>query len=470
MVRANPVAAVIAVAAIVADEAATAVAIVAATVVDEDKTVHPITKSKHQIGMFGTFDVWNFGDLLFPLIAEKELTERMGEVKIRPFSYYAKLKPGWPYDTTSLTELPEKANTLAGALIGGGHIIRFDKRIAPGYFPPNPSVHHPTGYWLTPALTALQQGIPVIWNAPGVFEKKLFPGWASPILEFVLKNSSYISVRDEESKTILSRYVEDEKIKLVPDTAFGISRLINQENPSDAYERLQSLLNLQKPYIVLQATESINPFLHRIIADGKKFQDFQLLVLPISPVLGDNVNAIQSKAPNLICLKERIDPLLVAELISHAEGVVGHSLHLSITALSFGVPVFRSTSSTGKYKPLSRFKTVYNISRESKDPDWYLSKLGRVKPPTEIITNNKNLVAHWDTIAEIILQGKIGTDSEISHVKQTSSSLLEGKQIPQFNKFSYNIQKIIYNNFLLKKIDSFLRRTRSLTRRFIGKE
>ena len=31
-----------------------------------------------EVGMCGTFDVANYGDLLFPLIAESELTERLG--------------------------------------------------------------------------------------------------------------------------------------------------------------------------------------------------------------------------------------------------------------------------------------------------------------------------------------------------------------------------------------------------------
>jgi lipopolysaccharide transport system ATP-binding protein len=34
-----------------------------------------------QIGICGTFDVANYGDLLFPLIAESELTERLGALR-----------------------------------------------------------------------------------------------------------------------------------------------------------------------------------------------------------------------------------------------------------------------------------------------------------------------------------------------------------------------------------------------------
>lgn len=54
-------------------------------------------EAEWQIGLFGTFDVQNYGDLLFPLIAQAELTERLGPGKLLPFSYHAKTPPAWPY-------------------------------------------------------------------------------------------------------------------------------------------------------------------------------------------------------------------------------------------------------------------------------------------------------------------------------------------------------------------------------------
>jgi lipopolysaccharide transport system ATP-binding protein len=65
-----------------------------------------------------------------------------------------------------VAELPEIIHRLDGLLIGGGFLVRFDKWIAPEYFPPVPGIHHPTRYWLTPALLALQHNVPLVWNAP----------------------------------------------------------------------------------------------------------------------------------------------------------------------------------------------------------------------------------------------------------------------------------------------------------------
>ncbi len=80
-----------------------------------------------QIAIFGTFDVENYGDLLFPILAEAALSTRLGAVKLHKFSYHEKSASDWPYTVTSLTELPELACQLDAILIGGGFLIRFDK-------------------------------------------------------------------------------------------------------------------------------------------------------------------------------------------------------------------------------------------------------------------------------------------------------------------------------------------------------
>src|SRR6266568_469960 len=94
-----------------------------------------------EIGICGTFDAANFGDLLFPLIAESELSARLGAVRLHRFSYECRKPPEWPYEVVSVTALPQAIHGLDGLLIGGGFLIRFDKEVAPGYLPPSPEIH-----------------------------------------------------------------------------------------------------------------------------------------------------------------------------------------------------------------------------------------------------------------------------------------------------------------------------------------
>src|SRR4051812_41564171 len=103
----------------------------------------PINGEK-QIGICGTFDLENFGDLLFPLLAEEALTRRLGPIRLRRFSYRRMTVPSWMYDVEPASALPEAIHELDAMLIGGGFLIRFDKDVAPAYQPDLPAIHHPT--------------------------------------------------------------------------------------------------------------------------------------------------------------------------------------------------------------------------------------------------------------------------------------------------------------------------------------
>jgi len=379
-----------------------------------------------QIALFGTFDVENYGDLLFPIIAEAELAERLGTVKLHRFSYNAKTATDWPYPVTSVAELPEMACSLDGVLIGGGSIIRFDKVIAPDYGPPTPNIHHPTGYWLTPALIALQHGIPLIWNAPGMHGDNI-PFWADPLMELVLANSRYIAVRDQSSQAVLARFVNKSRIAVLPDTAFGISGLIDERRPSVELSRLREVAGLTDPYIIIQAISGLEPFLRLIKNHSQQFRDFRFLVLPIGPVLGDDEAIIGDELPGFVRLPVWPHPLLLAELISQATAVVGHSYHLAVTGLAFGVPVFTSADlSFWKYTALSDFETIFPLPKATEiNPQWFITRLGKTRPSAAAFTALDQLARHWDHIAAILCEGPIATQPALNRFWQSLPNLLE---------------------------------------------
>src|SRR5215475_4534181 len=120
------------------------------------------------IALCGTFDVRNFGDLVFPLIARHELQRRLGAVDVRPYCYGAKSASEWPFETRSNLDFQADLAHLGGVLLGGGDLIHCIKDIARYYVPRSERLHHPTSLWLTPALMAITEGLPVAWNAPGV--------------------------------------------------------------------------------------------------------------------------------------------------------------------------------------------------------------------------------------------------------------------------------------------------------------
>ena len=390
---------------------------------------HSWTKERRwQVAITGTFDVENYGDLLFPIIAEAELTERLGAVELHRFSYNAKRSSAWPYAVTSVSDLPEIASQLDGLLVGGGSLIRFDKIIADGYGPPTAAIHHPTGYWLTPALIALEHGMPLIWNSPGMHGDNI-PAWADPLMELALASSRYISVRDAMSQAVLARFVNRARVAVMPDTGFGISRLIDSQRPSEELRRLRETAGLSAPYVIIQATGGLEPLLRAIRNHPPRFRDRRFLVLPIGPVLGDH-EAVIGDLPGVVHLNAWPRPLLLAELISQAAAVVGHSYHLAVTALAFGVPAFCSADlSFWKYTALSDFETLYAIPQDAEiDPQWFAERLGKSSPSPKAYAALDRLTQHWDRVAEAIREGTIAVQPALDRFWQSLPNLLEARE------------------------------------------
>jgi len=378
------------------------------------------------IGIFGTFDVENYGDLLFPILAEAELSKRLGAVQLHRFSYNAKSPAEWPYAVTSVSDLPELAEQLDGVLIGGGFIIRFDKVVAHGYFPPTADIHHPTGYWLSPALIAQQHGVPVIWNAPGMHCNDI-PEWSTPLLKLALEHSQCVRVRDEPTRESLGALSPNTDIQVLPDTAFNLPNLIDEQYPSAAFAKLRQTFGLDVPYIVIQSIHVVEPFLQLFEQHPEALAGYRLLVMPIGPVLGDHHMVVTARIPDAITLPFWPEPLLLAEILGNAQAVIGHSYHLSISALVFGVPVFSTADlSTGKYTALAEMGQMHALPKaEELTVQWFTSRIGKKPPSASLSAAKVELGAYWDQVAKIIVQGKTSAHRTLNRFWQHLPTLLE---------------------------------------------
>src|SRR5207253_5746895 len=126
----------------------------------------------------------------------------------------------------------------------------------------------------------------------------------------------------------------------------------------------------------------VEPFLRLFEQYPQAFEHYQFLALPIGPVLGDHPSIVTRHLPHAISLPEWPEPLLLAEILSRAEAVIGHSYHLAISALAFGVPVFCSADlSAGKYTALADFESLHALPDvETIDAQWFLDRAGKTRP------------------------------------------------------------------------------------------
>ena len=370
------------------------------------------------IGIVGTFDVQNFGDLLFPLLAERELRERLGDVTVTAYSHGEMARPDWPFAVRPLARLGQDLDEqgLDVVIVGGGHLVRFDKNVAPGYGSTSPAVHHPTGYWLTPTLVAGAAGVPVAWNALGASPDT--PAWARPLVAAALQVASYVSVRDEPSARELRAVASSVDVEVVPDTAFGVTRLLGAE-PKDDLSGIVS-----PPYVVVQATPNLRVHAQRIAAAAEPLQEagITLVELAVSPALGDRGGKLGIGRPLL--LEPWAQPLLLTEVIGRAEAVIAFSLHLSIAAVVQGVPVYRPATALGeKYELLEQFANVHTWDCTAKP--LVFGDLGRHAPGAEVEAVEARLGQHWDAIASLVDAPRRPRYAQLSALLAELTGLLE---------------------------------------------
>src|SRR5947208_15695820 len=126
-----------------------------------------------KIAVFGTFDIGNYGDLLFPYVLKKKIADLAPDVEIDLYSYRRKTANDWLYDVKPVERFAEDAVQAGTVVIGGGHLVHFQKRMAPGYRPTDSSTPHPLGFWWLPAVYAKTLGLPVL--AHGISVDKSLP-------------------------------------------------------------------------------------------------------------------------------------------------------------------------------------------------------------------------------------------------------------------------------------------------------
>jgi lipopolysaccharide transport system ATP-binding protein len=354
------------------------------------------------VGIVGTFDVENYGDLLFPLIARAMLERRLGPVDMVAFSPNARSAAAWPYDVRTVLDLPEVLPSLSALLIGGGQIIRFDR----GYnVPTDPRVRTPIDYWLTPALLGTLAGKPVIWNAIGAWTGSPPAPWYHDTLRAVFSASHLVGLRDEASREHLAAIAPQAHLSLVPDTAFSLARLWPLAEESVGFVAWRQSLGIHGPYVVVQADTRIGPSRPAIDALVAGLGVETAVLLPVCRCHGDSSDGLPPLPCRHTARSDWPAPVLLGEIIGRSTAVVASSLHACITAIAYGVPVVRVPSfnvADRKFALLDGFAGVADIDRAAA----VAAVLGRGRgrgPEPRAVEHAARLERYWDEVAARVL-------------------------------------------------------------------
>ena len=286
--------------------------------------------------LFGTFDVANYGDLLFPLLAQRRLgTTGVTVVPVSPTSgdagYSDAARPISCVDVADQNGVP-----VDGILIGGGNIIHARKSGLYEEFGVAPTAY--SSLWLGATMFACANKIPVAWNAPGVPHK--IPASMRLLARACFDAADYISVRDEKSQLNL-RAKSHLEVAVVPDTALEISRLWPLRELAAA--RPEALRSLERYIAVHVKRRSAEDFaqLAKGLDELSVATERPIVLLALGRCHGDDVAAQELGAlmqrpnvvlDNLASLQETTAAIALADIY------VSTSLHGYISSYSYGRP------------------------------------------------------------------------------------------------------------------------------------
>ena len=299
--------------------------------------------------MWGTFDVDNYGDHLFPLVAAAELGRRLPGVELRFASPYGRLHPT-RFDGDLVVDAlpPWSADAFATVvdeldcvLVGGGEILHGNDRLLAAVYGTRQEELarlRPSGWFLEAAALAGPQA-PFVMHAVGVTHAE-----DGRVAELA-RAATVAAVRDRHSAARLrAAGVTRSDLSVVPDTAFLVDRLFDDGALDAALARLRDGAHVPpsgRP-LVVQGCDLLVPHVGAIAAALVALQDDrEVVVVETGRGRGDD-----RFADTLVTALDRdvwrmpawAGVLEIAAVIRASDAFLGSSLHGCITAAAFGRP------------------------------------------------------------------------------------------------------------------------------------
>lgn len=297
-----------------------------------------------RIAHFGTFDVENYGDLLFPLVLERRLAHLGAEiVHVSPVGGAAVLPDARP----SLASKEAFESQFDAVMVGGGNILHARETSLPAYgkSPERARLAY-AELWLGASELAARLEVPLVWNAPGV--PAAFGPATAPFVAWAAASCDRLAVRDSGSAHRLRSAGFAGPVAIVPDTALDVASLWPAEQRRAAFRdafaaRKVDAIPERTVFIHLNsryATGEAGEIAERVARIARRFD-----ALPILAALGgchgdgELARRVGRAMPGPVLVLDELRSLCeAAACIEASVAYVGSSLHGLITACAFGRP------------------------------------------------------------------------------------------------------------------------------------
>lgn len=322
-------------------------------------------KKAYRIAQIGTFDLKNYGDILFPDVLSTELSKYLNIDEIVLFSPLGGMKP---FDTRTVLPISELEREhlrkpFDAVICGGGDLIRIDKQVVSDlqkYEISNGAAE----LWIKPILVGKRYHIPVLLNSPGV--PFSFKGKEKDLVRVLLQSIDYVSVRDAASAEIL-KSCGMENIHVIPDSVFLVEQTYSEEYLEEIFQGIKEEQAMPGSYFIFQLNRledgMSNEEYEEYISLLEKWTDAECVMMPIGYVHQDKetlrrLNDAFKRKRRLI--ERELSPIEMLAIIRHAKSFIGTSMHGCLTAFALGSSATAINSSR-----LTKMKGLFSLMKLS---------------------------------------------------------------------------------------------------------
>ena len=373
------------------------------------------------IAHWGTFEVANLGDLLFPLVLEHHLRASVGHVEVRlvgplggnaPMGLDRAVARALPFEHEDFWK---QAAQVDAFVLGGGDLVHNNEIIVERAG----ALHRVSCAPFAVDLGLLAAARPVAWNAVGVpFD---IPDAFAPLLRAATASVDLLAVRDEASKSRLEAAGVERPVDVVPDTAVLVDDIIPQPVRAQTVERLRADKQLPgpgAPLVVVHLSFATPAVLEEtaaaLTAVTHKRPAVRFVLLALGETHGDGAT--------LRSLADRVGPSasVVANpsveqavaVLATGDVVVSSSYHAVLLATALGVPAaqFRHAA----YRPAKHDALAEVLGRER----WLLERPADIPAAVDALLDGagapdaarigrlrRGAEAHLRRVAEVVVLG-----------------------------------------------------------------